>query len=252
MARLADPKSRSGLVFESREDLSPEFDFVRPEGVNWDFELPREVDFYVALTRHRTEMDFSYAQSYMQHADVLLVEGAGPSSYQQQLFEEISTGSDSALRFYINDVARGGFVTPNMRGFAVAKARALHTHRIPQAKLDPPDDHVLSVASAAIVKNEIVVADDRGFEALIALGRERDLWALKNLKKVVDGAVKHVKNRRRQVVITRGFAHLRLLRALEYQCECNPRKAHGSQVVASTVALPDGADDMQYILDHLN
>lgn len=227
-----------GLQFEHREDLSPEFDFVKPQSLKMGFTLPCDVDFYVVLGRHRTEEDFKTAEGFISDADLLLVEGVGEASaVKGKVYEELTEGNGHVLTEYVRDIHRGGFVQERSRGFEIAKAKCIHANRIPVAQLDPGSNHKAAKKSEEIARNPSLMSCSDAILALNDLGRQRDQWCLNNLQKIVDRNLDYVSGERRRVVITRGLMHLRLLRALEFQCEFNQVKANGSRVVASSVNI---------------
>ncbi len=237
MARIVDPVT-GGLSFECREDLSPEFDMEIPTCFKWGFDLPKEVDFHVVLGEHTDTESFRVVARYMKDGvDLYLAEGIVDSPLMEGSLLELASGDDTNLNIYVEHIlSQNNF---SHSGYMIAELKAILETRTHTARLDPPKGHRIHKKSVEWYLNGDI-SDMTAFIGLMnELSVERDVWALNNLKRVVDTNIPYHEGVRRKVLIGRGFMHLQLLRALEYSSALKESETGGTRVVSSVASLPN-------------
>ena len=238
------------MLYESVDSLPEEFYFVKPPQFKYGFQLPKDVDFTVYLGRHATAEDYDRADKLIVpgHTDLHLVEGPG-NQWFDNYFDDVLTGdpiASSHLRMLIEAKCPEEF-----RGHQIAMVESLIQKRVTSRVLDATkDDPVLVKLRNAWDQTGLSHYDQ--INAIASSFARRDGYSLNNLKRIVDKAVPYIEGKRRQVVITRGGAHVHFLRALEYQTEYNPDKANGSAVISSIIDFcPIEEQEYEIIMDIL-
>lgn len=226
-----------GLDNKSWAKIRPEIYRSRPGWVDWDFELPREVDFYFAITRHESYADFRYAMAFMQHVDILLLECAEVEDEAvSELIQLTLSDGDHNKWYRLNRKLIQRYIS----GYQLALMDGLLKYKPKLAIFDPPVGHEAYEMHISDSWLSLAMDDDINELAYGLVDDQlikRDVWALRNLKRLIDDTMEYVPGYRRRVLVPRGMRHFGLLRAIESQCESSSGVVSDSRVVASAITL---------------
>lgn len=235
------PKSRrittGGLDAKTWAKINPEILRPRPSWVDWSFDLPKEVDFYFAMTRHESYADFKYAMAFMEHVDIVLLECAEADYDAIEELETLTLPDGEVNEWYrVNRKA----IQRCISGYQLAFMDGLLRYKPNLAVFDPPVGHEAYDMQVSEAWSSLAMDDDINELAYGIVDDQmikRDIWALHNLKQLIDDAMIYVPGSRRRVLIPRGMRHFGLMRAIEWQCEYAPGNVADTRVVASVINL---------------
>lgn len=223
--------------FEARVDVPPVFDQTPPIGIPMEFDLPKDVDFWIHLGRHRDAKDFQTPKSWLPEMDIVLAEGVS-SAGAREIMKDLHTDSRGVLASVRSSIKSKS--SPMFVQYELEVVNAVHNSGVKLRKLDPTSNSELGVL---MQETYLRPFSKKTMKEISHINAKRNEYALVNMKDIIDEGVPYIEGQRRQVLITRGTAHFGLLRALEFQTEYAQDKANGSRVVVSSVQLMhhDGA-----------
>lgn len=175
--RYIDPATHE-VTFFGREDLSPEFDQLKPDGFKWGFELPQNVDFYIFMGRHRTGSDLDGALQMMDEADLVLVEG--PEDAQFLLDSATVCGEEDLSYLYTYITDDDAAKAHNSR-----LLKEINRRKLPAVFSEPTLSHKNWQNSFSVDRQ---YDSDNPLPFFLAEQRSinnRDIWLLNNLKRII-------------------------------------------------------------------